>query len=294
MEYTRICPKCNKEIIHKNKYSCRQHEKLNKMCASCSRKDFFLKNPEAITKMSQERIGKRTGRDNHNFGKKISEEQKEKFRSKMVGRKLTPEHVKNATDALQAKYKSGELTKKHFYVHWVEKYGEEIATQKYEETKKKNSESSKGAGNPMFGKPSPKGSGNGWKCWYGDYFCRSLRELMFILKLEAEDLKWKTGECQKIQIKYLDYKGQERNYFPDFIVGSIMYEVKPKRLWDTPLIKAKTEAAKKYCAERDMTFEIVDIAIDFKVVNDLYNVGKIKFSEKYEKKFIEFRGNIKE
>lgn len=263
------------------------------MCSSCVKKEYYINHPEALDKMSKDRIGTKMGKDNHNFGKKISPEQIEKFRQKMIGRKLTPEHIKNATEGLQKKYRSGKLTKYYFYKHWVDEYGQEEADKRFDEYKNKQKGRNAGDKNPMFGKPSPQGSGNGWKCWYGEYFCRSLRELMFILKLEEESLTWKTGECQKIQIKYKDYKGQERNYYPDFIVGNIMYEVKPKRLWETPLIKAKSEAAKFYCEDKGMTFKIIDIEIDFDKVNDLYNKGKVKFSQKYEEKFLNFREKLK-
>ncbi|MBR4316812.1 MAG: hypothetical protein IKP65_07630 [Alphaproteobacteria bacterium] len=43
------------------------------------------------------------------------------------------------------------------------------------ELKKKYSEKSKGKNNPMYGKPAPKGSGNGVSGWYKGWFFRSLR-----------------------------------------------------------------------------------------------------------------------
>jgi len=48
------------------------------------------------------------------------------------------------------------------YDIWVKKYGVKIANEKLVSFKHKVSKINSGSGNPMFGKPSPKGSGGGY------------------------------------------------------------------------------------------------------------------------------------
>lgn len=39
-----------------------------------------------------------------------------------------------------------------------------------------------------------------------------------IEEIEEKGLKWENGEKKKFKIKYIDYAGKARNYFPDFVV----------------------------------------------------------------------------
>ena len=90
-----------------------------------------------------------------------------------------------------------------------ELYGKEKA----EEIKKKISKRSSGSNNPMFGKPSPQGSGNGWSGWYKGFFFRSLLELSFLVKSNISEIE----NAEYIKIKYIDENGKERNYLPDYL-----------------------------------------------------------------------------
>lgn len=140
-----------------------------------------------------------------------------------------------------------------------------------------------GCGNPMFGKPSPSKSGNGWKGWYKDTFFRSLRELSFLINfLLKENIVWKSGESKKYAIKYKDYLGKERNYFPDYITENKIYEIKPKNLWNTPLVLAKTNAAKEYAKNIGLEFILIDPEINFEQIKSLHASGEIKFTEQTE------------
>ena len=46
--YKRICPKCNKEVINKDKYQCIRFIKDNKLCGLCSRQELGLRNKGII------------------------------------------------------------------------------------------------------------------------------------------------------------------------------------------------------------------------------------------------------
>ena len=177
---------------------------------------------------------------------------------------------------------------KNIYEIWVGKYGEEIANKKLLITKKKHSDNNSGEGNPMYGKPSPNGSGNGWSGWYKGWFFRSLRELTYMVEvIERVNLKWESAETNKWKIQYEDYKGTPRNYFPDFVIeGKYVVEIKPKKLWDSDSVIRKRKAGELFCEENELKYKITDITcISDKKILSLYNEGKIKFTDKYEIKF---------
>jgi len=170
---------------------------------------------------------------------------------------------------------------------WVEKYGKDIADQKQLELNKKRSVQMKGKRNNMYGKPSPSKTGKGISGRYKDFYFRSLRELYYIITyLEPNNLPIISAERKDLEVPYTNYDGAERTYRADFLVGNTLVEVKPKSLKDTPLIKLKEEAAKKFCEERNMIYEIEYIEIsDYSKINDLYKNGLITIDEKKKEKF---------
>jgi len=188
-----------------------------------------------------------------------------------------------------SKVSSGENNPMHgrtFYETWVEKYGKEEADKKLEKFKKHRKETAKrGVLCHSYGKAPPRGTGNGWKGWYKDFFFRSLRELTFVLSLDKQKIEWKTGETLKYNIKY-NFMGAEKTYRPDFIVGDTLYEIKPTRLINSPNVLAKTEAAQKFCAENNLKYIITDIKIDASLI--LLNISKIKFDKRYVDRFLDF------
>lgn len=148
----------------------------------------------------------------------------------------------------------------------------------------KVSKNSSGKNNPMFGKPSPMGSGNGWSGWYKGWYFRSLKELSFMINyIERFGFKWETGENKKYQIKYTDNE-KERNYYPDFLIDQkYLVEVKPKKLWNSRYVKLKKEAAIKFCEERGLKYKLIDPMIISK--EKLMKIEELKFLEKYQIKF---------
>jgi hypothetical protein len=180
------------------------------------------------------------------------------------------------------------------YDGWVYKFGKEVADEKLKSVKAKLSILNSGSGNPMFGKPSPKGSGNGWSGWYKGWYFRSLRELTYMIKIiERFNLKWVSGESKKYKISYQDFKGSDRNYFPDFIInGKYIVECKPKKLWTSDNVIRKKNAAIEYCLTNDLTYKMVDIGkISDEEIKTLKENGFIIFLPRYEKKYKEMFGN---
>ena len=159
--------------------------------------------------------------------------------------------------------------------------------------KKKLSDASSGTKNPMYGKPSPRGSGNGWSGWYRGFFFRSLLELSYLVnEVFAKGLEAKTAETKEYRVKY-KFDGRERSYFPDFVVGDIVIELKPSALLKSAVVRAKTEAAISYFTATGTKYVILTER-DFARLSDeslkkLHDDGEIEFTETYEKKWSERR-----
>lgn len=146
-----------------------------------------------------------------------------------------------------------------------------------------------GEGNPMYGKPAPIGSGNGWSGWYKGWYFRSLLELSYmILVIERFNIKWEPGESKKNKIEY-QYNGVIKNYFPDFILNEkYVIECKPKKLQNTEINKIKMQYAKSYCESNGLILKTRDCRKIKKCeLIDLYKSGDVKFIEKYELKINE-------
>ncbi len=260
-EYRRNCPKCDKEILYKHKCSFAVALKKNSVCRSCMQ----------------------SGKNNHFFNKKHTVESKQKMsKFQSTERQFTNEQKEQAKQQLLKVTNNRPL-----YDIWLEKYGKNIADQKLNDFKSKLSKRNSGEGNPMFGKPSPQGSGNGWSGWYNGWFFRSIRELSYmILIIEKNNLSWAIPN-KTFRISYLDHAGKKRTYIPDFIInGNKIIEIKPTKLHNSPKVIAKSNAAKRFCRDKSFSYEIVDPEVlTYDQILKLYFENKIKFLPKYDKKF---------
>lgn len=264
---TRNCPECNTVVVYKNYSAWIQANIRNSKCSSCD-------------------VERLKGDRNPFFGKTHSEESKKKISIANTGRKDS-EETKEKKRQYALKHKNGGDN----YKFWLDKFGKDIADEKLKVKKQKLSITSQGSKNRMFGKPSPKGAGNGWSGWYKKWFFRSLLELSYMIQIiEAQNLKWKSGENSKYRVQYIDYKGQVRNYFPDFIIeDKIVVEVKPLKLLNSPSVKAKAEAALLHFSSLNMEYRLESIdKISSDEIKHLYNIGAIKFTQRTEEKYKEF------
>lgn len=265
----RTCPLCDKIIFYKNKISHEKSIKDNKPCMSCSSRE-RANRPEEIIKNRERNLGNQTW-----VGKKHSEESKEKIRN----------NSKNKTDG----EKNG-MYGKTYYDVWVKKYGKEIADEKLNRLKEDKSFKMMGNKNPMFSKPSPIGSGNGWSGWYKNWYFRSINELSFMINvIERFNLKWESGESKKYKITYIDYNNKLKNYFPDFIINDkYIVECKPKKLWNSVNVVKKMEGALIYCKGKNLIYKLMEIkSLTKDEIKILYENKIIKFIERYEKKYID-------
>lgn len=166
---------------------------------------------------------------------------------------------------------------------WTDKYGKDVAEEKMKKIGTAISKRVSGTGNPMYGKPSPQGSGNGWSGWYKGWFFRSIRELSYMIKvIEANELQWD----KPASLKWKD-GDKYRTYTPDFLINeNLIVEIKPRNLWNSRAVKKKAEAAKIWCCERNMNYELIDpITLTTNEIISLYKEDKIKFLPRYDDKF---------
>lgn len=175
------------------------------------------------------------------------------------------------------------------YAVWIRDHGQEEADRRMAVMAAKKSVKASGKGNPMYGKPAPQRSGNGWKGWYRDWHFRSLREAMFMIELDRKGLAWKSAERKPYIIPY-EFMGKARTYRADFIVGNELWELKPKCLHHSPSVVAKRLAAERFCAEHGLTYRLEDIEIRKDVIHEALRAGLIRFDGDYERRFLEYAG----
>lgn len=173
------------------------------------------------------------------------------------------------------------------YPYWLAKHGKNWADKKQAEVNSKKGQS--GSKNPMYGRPSPQGAGNGWKGWYKGRYFRSIREVCAQIEFENNGRLFVQAETMAFAIPYVDYAGMERTYFPDFLVDNkYLYEIKPKRLWNTPKCIAKKTAAELFCDKNGYVYIMHDPNIDFMNIEEKWKAGEIRWMGCYEQKFKDF------
>jgi len=282
-DYFRKCPLCNNKITYNNKYTLKTATVKNTICKPCALLNHNKKMGE------EQRLGIR---ENGFKGKTHSDKTRSKISDARLGQKLTDEHRQKIKEGLartiRPKREGG------LYGVWLGKYGKEVADLKIKEYKNKLSIKFSGENNPMFGKPSPKGSGNGWKGYYKGVYFRSLLELSFLVNYIGRfNMSFESGERAKWAVHYTTPIGKPGTYFADYIINNkYMVEIKPKKLINTPLIKAKTIAAIDFCNKNNLKYKIFEpLKLDKQTLLDLYNKKDLVFSEKLESKYINYLNN---
>jgi hypothetical protein len=278
--YLRVCPLCGNELRYGSVKNRNQAEKKKKICRECSIKE--INSRPGIGKQRIKNRREYTGENNPFFGKHHTEDAKKKTGNYDRVHCQSEEFKSKCSRPGQF---NGMYGKTVLQV-WTEKYGEQEADRKFSEMQRKKSEKSKGSNNPMYGKPSPAGSGNGWGGWYNGWYFRSLRELSYVLVLEKKQREWRSAEGSEFRIPYTDIEGNNRTYRPDFLVDrKILVEVKPDRLMNSPLNVRKHRAARRFCKENGLEYQITDVKIiEQRRLVDMYLDGKVSFNSKYKKR----------
>lgn len=270
-ENSRQCPDCSISLMYSNKYECARANKKHKVCYSC-RTQRLLKDPEYLRKLKDGVHKFQVEYKRRGVKRTCSDAKKEKLR-------------RNATRLYG---KDNSSFGKNVYKWWLEKYGKAIADQKMDELKKRRSALSIGKNNPMYGRPSPQGSGNGWSGWYKGWYFRSIHELSYMVNvIERNKWIWESAEQKKFAIPYVDWEGKLRTYFADFVINkTTMIECKPTRLHNSPSVKSKQNGAIEFCEKNGLTYVMeCPILLSKHELKILHDAGTIKFLKKYEDKY---------
>jgi len=285
-QYTRTCPTCG-TIFPLTYMGWWLSTKRNGGCRSCAGKKTASRPGEKerrsqVLKALYEKDPTRTSGDKNGFyGRLHTNQTKSLLAVKDKSYTKTPTFSKAIKKGM-----NGKTNRKSTYQCWLERYGQEEADRRMVILRKKHSTNASGRNNHMYGRPAPQGSGNGWKGWYNGVFFRSLRELSFRVTTTQP---YRTMETAKDAIPYI-WRDVERNYYPDFLVDEKqIVEIKPKRLWNTPLITVKRLAAEEYCRNRGWTYQMIDPdIIPPSTIQTIIQEKRLVFVPKYQIKFEEW------
>ncbi len=151
--------------------------------------------------------------------------------------------------------------------------------------RKKLSIATSGKNNPMYGKPSPIGSGNGWSGWFDGIYFRSLLELSYMVYLIENDIQFENGEKRKYAIEYT-LNEKKHIYYSDFYLleSNELIEIKPSNLINTKVNLAKAKAARL-----KFNYKIVDETqikqLSKNQMQLFKNEGRLKFVNRWEKRW---------
>jgi endogenous inhibitor of DNA gyrase (YacG/DUF329 family) len=179
--FIRKCPLCNKDIKYLKVKDYQDAEKNKVNCKSCA-SIIRMEDLEARKKISN----KISGINNPMYGKSFKDIWKEKYTQQefeLLEKEHSNKSIKGSKKAMKGK---------SLYSVWLEKDGQEIADKKLKDWKGKIARP--GKLNGMYGKPSPKGSGNGWSGYYKGIYFRSILELSYLKYLLDNNIKFESGE----------------------------------------------------------------------------------------------------
>lgn len=153
--------------------------------------------------------------------------------------------------------------------------------------KLKLSKATTGENNPMYGKPSPVGSGNGWSGWYNNWYFRSLLELSYMINvIERFKMKWESAELKKYKIEY-KINNIKRNCYCDFVINNkYLVEIKPKVLFNSKLNSIKKIEINKFCEKNNLIYKMIEPKkINKNTMEQLVNNKKVILLDRYKVKF---------
>jgi len=267
----RTCHQCGKQMVYTHYVSWWNGNKKNSICQSCAAKNRSLR-PGDREHRRQVMLGRFKGEKGTFYGRKHTDETKDKLRE-----------IGKITQKLRKETRCN-------YEIWTEKYGKEEADLRQKSFIEKLSKSATGEKNPMYGKPTPSGSGNGWKGWYNGWYFRSLRELSYRIKvIDANNKKWIPAERKNLTIEYLDWQNNKRTYRADFFIDDhYLVEVKPSNLHNSPSVSNKRKYAEAFCEKMGFEYILTDVELlSTEEIKIMRKNGSLVFCGNYEKMFKE-------
>jgi len=276
-KFFRFCPDCNKKIYYNDVILCENSIKGNKRCYKCANTlsakiyENGMKG-KSVFQVWESKYGVETAI--------LLNEQKKQKTSNTV-KKINSTLTQEERNSLY-----GHLGKDNGF------YGKKHTKETKEKNRQAHLGKHSGENNPMYGKPSPQGSGNGWSGWYKNIYFRSLLELSYLISLFENNIKFEPAETKKYSITYFNsFKKREANYFPDFFLFDTkeIIEVKPINLLNTQQNIDKFNKAKEIYGNK---FKIVTekdiIKIDKENLKKLILNKEVILLKRYEEKFNEY------
>ncbi|MDF2534860.1 MAG: hypothetical protein K0R18_1019 [Bacillales bacterium] len=281
--FKRDCPNCQKEILYKIEKNFTRAITNNTFCVKCSKS-------KQINTMKTRKVETHFIRNCPKCSIEIRHTSKRSFE----GAKYYEKFCKKCAVQFKAMSKliekssgkNNSMFGKSFYDIWVEKFGEDEARQKESNRRRKISNATSGENNPMYGRPSPVGSGNGWSGYYKGVYFRSIIELSFLKYLIDSNVRYENGEKKKHKIEY-NLNGKILNYFPDYyLLDSNEYvEIKPKKLLSTKKNAAKFDSAIKKFGDKFKVLTEEDVSLlQIEEMYELYMKKEVVFIERYNEK----------
>jgi hypothetical protein len=134
--------------------------------------------------------------------------------------------------------------------------------------------------------PMPEHTVDGAPCAVNSTFTRSCSKCGALIRHTRLNNR---NKAAALRISYVGHDGAARTYTADFLVdGSTLVEIKPKKLHATPTVLLKRAAAEAFCAAAGLTYELVDQPpLTDAEVASLRDSGAIKFTDRYEQKYLE-------
>lgn len=99
-----------------------------------------------------------------------------------------------------------------------------------------------------------------------------------MIQLDVSGREWESGECEQYAIPY-QMDGRRHIYYPDFIVGDTIYEIKPTCQMNDPKVLAKKAAAEALCERTGRQYVMLDVRIDFDAVATAFDAGIVRFED---------------
>lgn len=95
----------------------------------------------------------------------------------------------------------------------------------------------------------------GFSGTYNSLFFRSTLELSFLIEHTNEKIE--SGENSKWRVEYI-LNEKAHYYYPDYVIENRMIEIKPLYARKGEVFNLKVEAARKFCENNGMIFELQD------------------------------------
>ena len=262
---TRLCPSCEKEILYKTAQSHSVAVKQNKLCVSCSRKK-NISEDLTVTCVC---------------GKITTYSNKYNANAARINKSCSS---CSATNANYERWKDpefrarrGKAVTERWHKYWAIPGNKEKMSKI---TSERNIERWKDDEYRNFMYEKMKLTSTRGICGnYKGFHFRSSLELKYMIEY-LNDVQWRSGESKDFAIRYT-FENKTRTYYPDFIIGTRVIEIKPTYLFNEPIVVAKSEAAIKWCESKGFTYEMIDPG--YYTVNEvleLHNNGTIILESK--------------